>query len=103
MAKKKDTKTTKAAKPEKAKADKPAKAKKGGKGGGFDSAKMKEFAINYGEKIGLGVAALLMLIFFLYGISLALTARSPHKEIQQAATTLGGRIQSSEPDPSIAR
>lgn len=100
MAKKKDKET----KPAKAKAEKPAKAKKAGKGGGggFDSAKMKDFAMNYGERIGLGVAGFLMVIFLLYGLSLAFSAKSPHKEIQASAQALGTRVQSSEPGAEIA-
>jgi hypothetical protein len=101
MAKKKD-KETKPAKAAKPKADKPAKASKGkGKGGGFDTAKIKEFAINYGERIGLGVAGFLMFIFLLYGLILAFSARSPHAQIQQSAAAIGSRVQSSTPPEGL--
>ena len=74
---------------------------------GLDTKKAKEFLMQKGERVGLGVAGILTLLVLVLGF-LGISTRPPAqagghttwaKAIEAAASDLNGKIQRSEPDP----
>jgi hypothetical protein len=87
-----------------AKAKEPAKPKDPSAKKGFklDTTRVKEFLIAKGERVGLVVAASLMLLLLLSGISMGLGTRSQYPEVKKNATALMQSVNKDGPPDKIA-
>jgi len=65
----------------------------------LDTTKLKQFVLEKGERVGLAVAVVVMILFLGYGLLTGLSASSPADTIKKATSDLSSRIDSSKPPP----
>jgi hypothetical protein len=63
----------------------------------LDTKRAKQYLMEKGERVALAVAAAIMVLFVGYGVVLAVTARSPHEEIEKGVAEKERELASRDP------